>query len=75
MKVRIELEPLDAVVNAGDQMELVLGQGRTGQIPAKAPVPVQLEYGAGKSTLSFAIINPPPTAYFTPPGPEGRELP
>src|SRR3954465_4912021 len=75
MKVRIELEPLDAVVNAGDQMELVLGQGRTGQIPAKAPAPVQLEYGAGKSTLSLGLINPPATAFFTPPGPEGRELP
>src|SRR4051794_31475010 len=75
MKVRIELEPLDAVVNAGDQMELVLGQGRTGQIPAKAPAPVQLEYGAGKSTLSLSIVNPPSTAFFTPRGPEGRQLP
>src|SRR3954454_2481573 len=75
MKVRIELEPLDAVVNAGDQMELVLGQGRTGQIPAKAPAPVELEYGAGKSTLSLGLITPPATAFFTPPGPEGRELP
>src|SRR4051794_13931196 len=75
MKVRIELEPLDAVVNAGDQMELVLGQGRTGQIPAKAPFPVQLAYGAGKSTLSLALVNPPGSAFFTPPGPDGRQLP
>jgi X-Pro dipeptidyl-peptidase len=75
MKVRIELEPLDAVVNAGDVMELVLGQGRTSQIPAQAPIPVQLQYGAGKSTLSFAVINPPAASFFTPPGPEGRQLP
>jgi X-Pro dipeptidyl-peptidase len=75
VKVRIELEPLDAVVNAGDQMELVLGQGRTGQIPAKAPAPVQLAYGAGKSTMSLAVVDPPATAFFTPPGPAGRQLP
>jgi predicted acyl esterase len=74
MKVRIELEPLDAVVNAGDVMELVLGQGRTGQIPAKTPYPVQLQYGAGKSTMSFAVIHPSAAQFFTPPGPDGRQL-
>jgi predicted acyl esterase len=75
MKVRIELEPLDAVVNAGDQLELVLGQGRTGQVPAQVPVPVQLAYGGGQSTMTLPVIHPASADFFTPPGPEGRQLP
>ncbi len=75
LKIRIELEPLEAVVNAGDELILVLGQGRTGQVPAEVPAPVQLDYGAGKSTISLAVIDPPPEDFFTPPGPEGRQLP
>lgn len=75
MRLRIELEPLDAVVNAGDELVLVLGQGRTGQIPGRAPQPVQLDYGNGQSTMSLAFVNPPREAFFTPPPPEGRQLP
>jgi hypothetical protein len=75
MDVRIELEPLDAVVNRGDELVLILGQGRTGQIPAKAPVPVELAHGDGQSTLSVAIVRPKRRQFFTPPGPEGRQLP
>ena len=74
-KVRIELEPLDGVVNAGDDLVLVLGQGRTGQVPAQAPQPVRLYYGAGRSTMTLPLVRPRPDAFFTPPGPEGRELP
>jgi putative CocE/NonD family hydrolase len=75
VKVRIELEPLDALVHAGDQIELVLGQGRTGQIPAQAPMPVQLGYGGGQSTMTLPVIHPAPGDFFTPPGPNGRQLP
>ena len=75
VKVRIELEPLDSLVNAGDTLELVLGQGRTGQIPAQAPLPVQLGYGGGQSTMTLPVIHPAPGDFFTPPGPEGRQLP
>jgi predicted acyl esterase len=75
MSLRIELEPLDAVVNAGDELVLILGQGRTGQIPGSAPQPVQVDFGNGQSTLSLAFIDPPSEAFFTPPPPEGRQLP
>jgi hypothetical protein len=75
MRVRIELEPLEGVVPAGEELVLVLGQGRTGQIPAKVPQPVELAYGNGQSTMSLAVINPDPGDFFTPPGPEGRQLP
>jgi hypothetical protein len=75
MTLRIQLEPLDAVVEAGEELVLILGQGRTGQIPGQAPLPVQLASGAGQSTLSFAEVHPPADAFFTPPGPEGRQLP
>lgn len=75
MEVRIELEPLEAVVNAGEELVLVLGQGRSGQLPGSAPAPVRLDYGDGKSTMSLAVVHPPPDEFFTPPGPEGRQLP
>jgi predicted acyl esterase len=75
MKVRIELEPLEAVVEAGDELVLVLGQGRTGQIPAQVPLPVELHHGSGQSKLSLAFVDPSPESYFAPPGPEGRQLP
>ena len=74
MDVRIELEPLDAVVNKGDEIVLILGQGRTGQIPAKFPAPVDLAYGDGQSTLSLAFVRPKRRQFFTPPAPEGRQL-
>ena len=74
LRIRIELEPLDAVVNKGDELVLILGQGRTGQVNAKPPLPVDLAYGDGQSTLSLAYVHPPATDFFTPPGPEGREL-
>jgi X-Pro dipeptidyl-peptidase len=74
-KVRIELEPLEGVVGAGEELLLVLGQGRTGQLPGSAPAPVRLDYGAGKSTISLAFVTPGAEDFFTPPGPEGRQLP
>lgn len=75
MTLRIQLEPLDAVVEPGEELVLILGQGRTGQIPGQPPLPVQLASGAGQSTLSFAEVHPAADAFFAPPGPEGRQLP
>jgi predicted acyl esterase len=75
ISLRIELEPLDALVNAGDELVLILGQGRTGQIPGRAPQPVEVEYGDGQSTVSLAFVHPSSEAFFTPPPPEGRQLP
>jgi predicted acyl esterase len=75
MSLRIEFEPLEAVANAGDELVLILGQGRTGQIPGRPPAPVQLDYGDGKSTMSLAFVTPPSESFFTPPGPDGRQLP
>lgn len=73
--VRIELEPLDAVVAAGEELVLVLGQGQTGQLPAKAPAPLRVELGGGRATLSFAVVDPPPGSFFVPPAEAGRRLP
>jgi predicted acyl esterase len=75
MRVRIQLEPLEAVVPRGDELVLILGQGRTGQIPGKAPLPVELEHGGGASTMSLALVKPARRSFFTPPGPAGRRLP
>jgi X-Pro dipeptidyl-peptidase len=74
MRVRIELEPLEGVVGPGEELLLVVGQGRTGQVPAEAPAPVELTFGGGRSTVSLAIVDPPPGAFFTPPPEAGRRL-
>jgi X-Pro dipeptidyl-peptidase len=75
MRLRVELEPLDAVVPKGDELVLILGQGRTGQINAKPPAPVEVAFGDGQSTLRLATVRPKRRQFFTPPGPEGRQLP
>ena len=74
VRVRIELEPLEAVVGAGEEIVLVLGQGHSSQLPGRPATPVQLRYGNGLSRLRLRLVEPPERRYFTPPGPEGRRL-
>lgn len=61
LDVRVDFEPLDVVIAPGDELVLILGQGRTGQIPAQPPLPVQLTAG----TLKLAEHDQ--RRFFTPP--------
>ena len=74
MDVRIEVEPLEAVIPAGEELVVILSQGHSSQLPGRPPAPVELTYGAGTSTLSTRFVRPKASTFFTPPGPEGREL-
>ncbi len=74
LPIRIELEPLEAVVPAGNELVLILGQGRSSQLPGSAPAPVQLSYGDETSRLRLRFTDPPADRFFTPPGPDGRQL-
>ena len=74
LPVRIELEPLEAVVPAGNELVLILGQGHSSQLPASPPLPVQVSYGGNSSRLRLRLVDPPADRFFTPPGPDGRRL-
>jgi len=74
-RARIQIEPLEAVVGAGEELVLILGQGNGMQLPGRPVGPVELSYGAGTSFLRFNRARPKASQFFTPPGPEGRQLP
>jgi predicted acyl esterase len=73
--LRIELDPLEAVVPAGEELVLILGQGHDAQMPGRPFGPVQLGYGNGNGVLRLNTPTPDASQFFTPPGPEGRRLP
>jgi putative CocE/NonD family hydrolase len=65
----LPLQPLDAVVHAGEQIMLVLDQGNADHMPGVPFFPVDLEYGAGQGVLRFEQGSPKADAFFTPPAP------
>jgi X-Pro dipeptidyl-peptidase len=67
LQVRIEFEPLEAVVPSGQELLLVVGQGHSSQAPSRPPAPVRLRYGSGVGTLDLALVDPPADSFFTPP--------
>jgi hypothetical protein len=75
LDVRIQLEPLESLVPAGQQLVLVLSQGHSSQMPGRPPAPVLLTYGAGTSRLDLPLAHPAPEDFFTPPAKPARVLP
>ena len=66
--VTVRMEPMDAVVDPGEQVVLILGQGQSGgQTPGQPPAPVRVALGAGRATLRLALVDPPASSFFTPP--------
>jgi predicted acyl esterase len=65
--VDLRLQPLDAVIPAGDQVALVLSEGNTyNRLPSTPNYPVALEVGARGSDLSLQEVSPSPSQFFTP---------
>jgi X-Pro dipeptidyl-peptidase len=75
LRLRIALEPLEAVVGAGEDLVLVLGQGNGMQLGGRPAGPVQLAYGGGTSFMRLRTVAPRASKFFVPPGPEGHQLP
>lgn len=66
VEIRVPLDPVDAHVPEGDSIELVVSQsGYQGFVGR--PGSFQVHVGDGQSTLSVAIFEAPPGAFFTPP--------
>jgi X-Pro dipeptidyl-peptidase len=65
--VTVRLEPMEAVVEKGEQLVLVLGEGQSGQQPGRPPLPVSVALGAGRASLALALVDPPADRFFTPP--------
>ncbi len=74
-RVRVEIEPLEAVVPAGEELVLVLGQGNGMQLGGRPAGPVRIDFGGGESFLRFHRARPRASQFFTPPSPEGLKLP
>jgi X-Pro dipeptidyl-peptidase len=71
-RVRIEVEPLEAVVPAGEELVLILGQGNGMQLGGRPAGPVELSFGGGTSFMRFASPKPKAKQFFTP---KGQSLP
>jgi X-Pro dipeptidyl-peptidase len=67
MSLRFDLEPLDAVVGAGERLVLALEQGNTNDMPGPLAFPVDLVHGGKRSSFRFPTVTPDPTSFFTPP--------
>ena len=67
-RLRIEIEPLEAIVPAGEELVLILGQGNGMQLGGRPIGPVELSFGAGTSFMRFASPRPRPSQFFTPKG-------
>lgn len=71
-RVRIEIEPLEAVIPAGEELVLVLGQGNGMQLGGRPVGPVRISFGGGTSFMRFASPRPKASQFFTP---KGQQLP
>ncbi|MEA3136866.1 MAG: X-Pro dipeptidyl-peptidase [Thermoplasmata archaeon] len=71
--LRMQIQPMDAVVPAGHQLMLRVWQfrdddGAQSRLPAVPPSPLTLDYGPEiHSVLELPTIERPASAYFTPP--------
>ena len=72
--VRIQLEPLESLIGAGQQLVLVLSQGNSSQMPGRPPAPVLLTYGGPSSRLDLPLAHPQADDFFTPPSAPARTL-
>jgi hypothetical protein len=56
----LPIQPLEAVVHDGEQLEIVLDQGHADTFPSVPSYPVDLEYGAGLGALHVERVTVPP---------------
>lgn len=74
-RVRVEIEPLEAVVPAGEQLVLILGQGNGMQLGGRSVGPVRVAYGGSRSVVRLRRVTPDAGKFFVPPAAEGNRLP
>jgi hypothetical protein len=53
IQMNLPLQPLDAAVHAGEQLKLILAQGRADDMPGVPFFPIELHYGADRGTFRF----------------------
>lgn len=66
MTLRVPLQPLDAVVNKGEELVLILDQGHADHMPTVPFFPVELRYGGKLGSLSFDATSPSASDFFKP---------
>jgi len=68
MKIELDFEPLDAVVQKGKRLVLVFDQGNKNDMAGPLGLfPVDLVYGAKTSSFTFPVVTPDASTYFKPP--------
>lgn len=68
MDVTLDLQPLDAVVERGERLVLLLSQGsHSDRLPTPASFPVVVELGGDRSVLSLESFTVDRSDFFTPP--------
>lgn len=72
MVARIELEPLDAVIPAGESLALMISEGGYGDgFPVHPSAPLQLSVGGSASLVRLRTFTVEASQFFTPPSPQG----
>ncbi|MFN2589719.1 MAG: CocE/NonD family hydrolase [Actinomycetota bacterium] len=70
MVLDFALQPLDAVVQAGERLVLILSEGNTyNRLPSAPPFPVTLHIGGQDSGLRLVRVHPKRSQFFVPPKP------
>ncbi len=72
MRIRFDVQPLDAVVPKGARLQVVVSGG-TGwnRLPSVPNYPVELLEGRGRSSMKLSSPRPPARAFFKPKGAAG----
>lgn len=67
MKVRLELQPLDAVVPAGSKMVLIVSEGSGwNRLPTTTSYPIRISEGKRTSALRLVQVTPERSDFFRP---------
>lgn len=65
--VNLQIQPLDAVVPAGERLVLVLSEGNAyNRLPVVPTYPMRVNVGGSASVLGLWVVNPRPAQYFDP---------
>jgi X-Pro dipeptidyl-peptidase len=65
---KLQLEPMDAVVEKGEKLMLLVSQGSYGDHDSEPVGPMELHVGDGQSPLTVNEVEPIEDQFFTPPG-------
>lgn len=67
VELRLDLQPLDAVVPPGGRLLLAISQGTAyNRVPGQAGAPMTLEVGGGSGALELTAVAPDPDDFFEP---------